>query len=184
MTRSVGIRTRSPPLMQLGPAARGGRPSDYIARSLPGGTGGRRRPRSLHRTETPRGRGPCGVSMHHRGARIRTGDLCVPNAALYQAEPRPATSSCTFEQRTEWDSNPRRLAPTRFPIVRLKPLGHPSCTVHPRAEGERREWDSNPRGPCGPNALAGRRLKPLGHPSKQGGVPARAPTRCTRTSPP
>src|SRR5688572_19585040 len=24
-----------------------------------------------------------------RGARIRTGDLCVPNAALYQAEPRP-----------------------------------------------------------------------------------------------
>ena len=29
-------------------------------------------------------------------------------------------------QRTGWDSNPRGLAPTRFPIVRLKPLGHPS----------------------------------------------------------
>ena len=32
--------------------------------------------------------------------------------------------------RTEWDSNPRGLSPTRFPIVRLKPLGHPSFT-HP-----------------------------------------------------
>ena len=31
-----------------------------------------------------------------------------------------------FNQRTEWDSNPRGLSPTRFPIVRLKPLGHPS----------------------------------------------------------
>ena len=27
-------------------------------------------------------------------------------------------------QRTGWDSNPRGLAPTRFPIVLLKPLGH------------------------------------------------------------
>ncbi len=37
-----------------------------------------------------------------------------PNATLF------------FDLRTEWDSNPRGLAPTRFPIVRLKPLGHPS----------------------------------------------------------
>ena len=29
-------------------------------------------------------------------------------------------------QRTGWDSNPRGREPTRFPIVRLKPLGHPS----------------------------------------------------------
>ena len=28
--------------------------------------------------------------------------------------------------RTGWDSNPRGRKPTRFPIVRLKPLGHPS----------------------------------------------------------
>ena len=28
--------------------------------------------------------------------------------------------------RTGWDSNPRGREPTRFPIVRLKPLGHPS----------------------------------------------------------
>ena len=31
-----------------------------------------------------------------------------------------------FQPRTGWDSNPRGLSPTRFPIVRLKPLGHPS----------------------------------------------------------
>jgi hypothetical protein len=31
----------------------------------------------------------CGVS--NRGARIRTGDLCDPNAALYRTEPRPET---------------------------------------------------------------------------------------------
>jgi hypothetical protein len=29
----------------------------------------------------------------HRGARIRTGDLCDPNAALYRTEPRPVTLS-------------------------------------------------------------------------------------------
>src|SRR3972149_7588315 len=33
---------------------------------------------------------------------------------------------CFLIKRTEWDSNPRGLSPTRFPIVRLKPLGHPS----------------------------------------------------------
>ena len=27
--------------------------------------------------------------MQNRGARIRTGDLCDPNAALYRTEPRP-----------------------------------------------------------------------------------------------
>ena len=29
-------------------------------------------------------------------------------------------------ERTGWDSNPRGQMPTRFPVVRLKPLGHPS----------------------------------------------------------
>ena len=29
----------------------------------------------------------------NRGARIRTGDLCDPNAALYRTEPRPGTNS-------------------------------------------------------------------------------------------
>jgi hypothetical protein len=31
--------------------------------------------------------------------------------------------------RTGWDSNPRGREPTRFPIVRLKPLGHPSSPL-------------------------------------------------------
>ena len=37
--------------------------------------------------------------------------------------------------RREWDSNPRgALTPTRFPSVRLKPLGHPSnsAALYPR----------------------------------------------------
>jgi hypothetical protein len=36
--------------------------------------------------------------------------------------------------RREWDSNPRYGFPyTRFPSVRLKPLGHPSETVAQQA---------------------------------------------------
>jgi hypothetical protein len=35
-------------------------------------------------------------------------------------------------ERTGWDSNPRGRLPTRFPIVRLKPLGHPSRSKRPR----------------------------------------------------
>ena len=31
--------------------------------------------------------------LPNRGARIRTGDLCDPNAALYRTEPRPGTNS-------------------------------------------------------------------------------------------
>ena len=34
-----------------------------------------------------------------------------------------------FPSRTGWDSNPRGREPTRFPIVRLKPLGHPSTAL-------------------------------------------------------
>jgi hypothetical protein len=37
-------------------------------------------------------------------------------------------SCCSFK-RTGWDSNPRGREPTRFPIVRLKPLGHPSSPL-------------------------------------------------------
>ena len=35
-------------------------------------------------------------------------------------------NTCLSTKRTGWDSNPRGREPTRFPIVRLKPLGHPS----------------------------------------------------------
>lgn len=155
-------------------------------------------------------RGERSPRTYHRGARIRTGDLCDPNAALYRTEPRPEIELRTWwdstsrrpasqgarslvapqlsprrdpggsprvrnpPQRTGWDSNPRGLSPTRFPIVRLKPLGHPSLICRSRSGAEkRREWDSNPRG-LSPNALAGRRLKPLGHPSRKAKV--RTPT--------
>src|SRR5690606_36448529 len=50
------------------------------------------------------------------------------------------------------------LHPTRFPIVLLKPLGHPS-SKHVRgraASGQRRGWDSNPRAPFGRDGLANR----------------------------
>ena len=135
----------------------------------------------------------------YRGARIRTGDLCDPNAALYRTEPRPGLlgyttdgvgwtslrdrrlarhpigrfantrslarleprskplrSSRGFEPtfnsvlpslRTGWDSNPRGREPTRFPIVRLKPLGHPSNKrprtglAHDHLLLRNREWD-------------------------------------------
>ena len=83
------------------------------------------------------------LPSNSRGARIRTGDLCDPNAALYRTEPRPeGQPMCVWVlagysamegrglpptvKRTGWDSNPRGRKPTRFPIVRLKPLGHPS----------------------------------------------------------
>ena len=36
------------------------------------------------------------------------------------------SSHAAHSKRTGWDSNPRGREPTRFPIVRLKPLGHPS----------------------------------------------------------
>ncbi len=38
-------------------------------------------------------------------------------------------TSLLIQTRTGWDSNPRGREPTRFPIVRLKPLGHPSSTL-------------------------------------------------------
>ena len=93
---------------------------------------------------------------------------------LYRAELLPErrlTDGVGFEPT-------RAVNPTRFPIVLLKPLGHPSlCNAVPPPAGregarpdapgtERRGRDSNPREPFDPNALAGRRLKPLGHLSK------------------
>ena len=39
----------------------------------------------------------------NRGARIRTGDLCDPNAALYRTEPRPGSYSGTNTTAAGWD---------------------------------------------------------------------------------
>jgi hypothetical protein len=50
--------------------------------------------------------------------------------------------------RREWDSNPRyAFTHTRFPSVRLKPLGHPSV---PGAENSSPDAPGKPRSPRGP----------------------------------
>ncbi len=56
----------------------------------------------------------------NRGARIRTGDLCDPNAALYRTEPRPEATRAypSSEQRTGWDGPRFARSPHS---VRLKP---------------------------------------------------------------
>ena len=61
-------------------------PENNNARNLHGG------PRSPGESNS-RVRAACAV-LKNRGARIRTGDLCDPNAALYRTEPRPGCSSC------------------------------------------------------------------------------------------
>jgi hypothetical protein len=54
----------------------------------------------------------------------------------------------------------RAVHPTRFPIVLLKPLGHPSSLARragpARRPAQRRGWDSNPRAPFGRDGLANR----------------------------
>src|SRR5690606_38763828 len=50
-----------------------------------------------------------------------------PTLAIF-SEDRRGFEFSLFGQRTGWDSNPRGREPTRFPIVRLKPLGHPSSS--------------------------------------------------------
>src|SRR5918994_3432918 len=58
----------------------------------------------------------------NRGGRIRTGDLCVPNAALYQAELRPAVAGeCSFAPWSSPSSRPataRRASRTRSSATR------------------------------------------------------------------
>lgn len=109
-------------------------------------------------------------SNNHRGARIRTGDLCDPNAALYRTEPRPANQTTpTPGAQTRTDGvgfEPTRVfSPTRFPIVRLKPLGHPSrnpdesggtrpCSTLPGSIPTRSEPESG-RGPTVPLPTGG-----------------------------
>jgi hypothetical protein len=50
-------------------------------------------------------------SLGGRGERIRTSDLSVPNAALYQAEPRPDKVGAWCRR---WESNPHGVAPNGF----------------------------------------------------------------------
>src|SRR3954451_5234092 len=54
-----------------------------------------------------------------RGERIRTSDLSVPNAALYQAEPRPDNSDVLVPKvgvEPTWSCPQRFLRPSRLPF--------------------------------------------------------------------
>ena len=60
-------------------------------------------------------------SWQNRGARIRTGDLCDPNAALYRTEPRPVPTGSivvrgSVPERRRRDSNPHVLAHAAFRV--------------------------------------------------------------------
>jgi hypothetical protein len=104
-------------------------------------------------------------------------------------KPRRAADGVGFEPT-------RAVNPTRFPIVLLKPLGHPSrsgipsvfrpCPEMPARRGRerpgarRRVWDSNPRTPFGRDGLANRCRNHLANPPKpscQRSCPAWARTR-------
>ena len=75
--------------------ATAGRPRGAWSKHMSGG-GGTRTPMRLRAPHFECGALPvratppgCHLPRYNRGARIRTGDLCVPNAALYRTEPRP-----------------------------------------------------------------------------------------------
>ena len=54
-----------------------------------------------------------------RGERIRTSDLSVPNAALYQAEPRPDNMGILVPKvgvEPTWSCPQRFLRPSRLPF--------------------------------------------------------------------
>ena len=64
---------------------------------------------------------------------------CRTHSAIFfkdRVGSKPTFNLSTQEVRTGWDSNPRGCKPTRFPIVRLKPLGHPSKVGPPSCS----EW--------------------------------------------
>ena len=108
--------------------------------------------------KTPRNRGDFSGC-----ARVRAGNLC--NSRLNGGESGIRTHG-TFQY-------------TRFPSVRLKPLGHLSesflllagAGCAPAAKKWRRGRDSNPRWVSPHTPLAGERLQPLGHLSRRGKIP-------------
>ena len=111
-------------------------------------------------------RGGCALRANTTSARSTR-----PHASALLRRSRVGSnlSPAAPSKRTGWDSNPRGREPTRFPIVRLKPLGHPSSSLGtnpPRhcarrwarpvcSVNQRREWD-------GLAALAVSRDFPLG----------------------
>ena len=84
----------------------------------------------------------------NRGARIRTGDLCDPNAALYRTEPHPGLLGYLQKNGR---GGIRTHADFRLHDFQSCALSH-SATRPERPwtfkhDLKRREWDSNPRGP-------------------------------------
>ena len=81
-----------------------------------------------------------------RFARVPLAARLEPDAAIRFAS-RRGFERTDYGLRTGWDSNPRGREPTRFPIVRLKPLGHPSNAAvdrpgtRPPSLHQHREWD-------------------------------------------
>lgn len=106
---------------------------------------------------------PCrGASRSARCARITIWPARLEPRYAIRCADRPRgfefETLLLIQKRTGWDSNPRGREPTRFPIVRLKPLGHPSsyardestrpCAsrwIRPFVGSVEPEWDSSLR---------------------------------------
>jgi hypothetical protein len=66
-----------------------------------------------------------------------------------QKSQKHETGQILSSWRREWDSNPRYGFPyTRFPSVRLKPLGHPSPPRHQRQYNRVRSCDNREEARC------------------------------------
>ena len=70
-----------------------------------------------------------------RGERIRTSDLSVPNAALYQAEPRPDKDLVPkVGVEPTWSCPQRFLRPSRLPFRHFGHFGHTLGIIAERAD--------------------------------------------------
>ena len=120
------------------------------------------------------------LTLSSRGARIRTGDLCDPNAALYRTEPRPETRGTppvqSLRSRTGWDGPPggsavlSRLQSPRL-SARLPSARTRSNPIPSNHFVQRTGWD----GPPGGSAVLSRLQSPR--------LSARLPSARTRSNP-
>ena len=69
----------------------------------------------------------------HRGARIRTGDLCDPNAALYRTEPRPGLHISFSQSNGRSGIGLTSFGRSRFAFGSARP----EPTLHPPSEAAR-----------------------------------------------
>ena len=79
---------------------------------------------------------PLPLPVLYRGARIRTGDLCDPNAALYRTEPRPVGEN-------ESRPGPTRVTPTDgVGFDRRRPASTRAKPAHAGPRGAKRCGDA------------------------------------------